>query len=372
MRFLWDLGGGKVEIKIGKRIISNRKFETPYIIAEAGVNHEGSMEKAKMMIEEVSRAGADAIKFQAYKAKTLASKYSPAYWDTRKEPTKSQYELFKKYDKFGKKEFEELADYAKSYKVDFIVTPFDINSVNFLEPLVPVYKVASADITNKPLLKYIASKGKPIFLSTGASTISEVWKAIEWIKEEGNNKIVPMHCVLNYPTEYEHATLGAIIKMKEIFSDYIVGYSDHTLPDHVNEVLVTAWLLGAQVIEKHYTWNKKLPGNDHYHSMDYSDLKGLIEKMKFILKLIGKIEKHYLSTEIVSRKYARRSLVAARKIIKGKKLEVDDITWKRPGTGIPPWMIDNVIGGIALDNINEDEILTFSKVRLRDIETDNS
>ncbi|RLF83559.1 acetylneuraminic acid synthetase [Thermococci archaeon] len=353
------------EIKLGKRVIKRDKFDLPYIIAEAGVNHEGSIEKAKQMIEEVAKAGGDAIKFQSYKAETLASKYSPAYWDTTKEPTKSQYELFKKYDKFWKNEFEELADYARAYRIDFISTPFDTESADFLEPLVPAYKIASADITNKPFLKYIARKEKPIILSTGASTISEIWKAIEWIKEEGNDQIILLHCVLNYPTKYEDANLGAIKKMRELFSDYIIGYSDHTLPEHVEEVLITAWLLGAQVIEKHYTWNKNLPGNDHYHAMDYSDLKRTIEKMKFVMKIIGKFEKHYLPSEEVSRKYARRSLVAKRDIPKGKIIEDEDITWKRPGTGIPPWMIDLVIGGIALEDIKEDEVLTFGKIRLK-------
>jgi len=352
------------KITIGKRTINRDMFDLPYIIAEAGVNHEGSIERAKQMIEEVAKAGGDAIKFQAYKAETLASKYSPAYWDTTKEPTESQYELFKKYDKFWKNEFEELADYARAYKVDFIATPFDTESADFLEPLVPAYKIASADITNKPFLKYIAKKGKPIILSTGASTISEIWKAIEWIKEEGNDQIVLLHCILNYPTKYEDANLGAIVKMREVFSDYIVGYSDHTLPDHVDEVLTTAWLLGAQVIEKHYTWNKDLPGNDHYHAMDYHDLKRIIDKMKFIKRITGNFEKHYLKSEEISRKYARRSLVAKRHIPKGKVIEEEDITWKRPGTGIPPWMIDLVIGSIALEDIKEDEVLTFRKIRL--------
>jgi len=352
------------EIKLGKRVIRRDKFDLPYIIAEAGVNHEGDIERAKQMIEEVAKAGADAIKFQAYKAETLASKYSPAYWDTTKEPTKSQYELFRKYDKFWKNEFEELADYAKYYKVDFLATPFDTESADFLEPLVPAYKIASADITNKPFLKYIVKKEKPIILSTGASTISEIWRAVEWIREEGNDQIILLHCVLNYPTKYENANLGAIKKMKELFSDYIIGYSDHTLPEHVDEVLITAWLLGAQVIEKHYTWNKSLPGNDHYHAMDYHDLKRVIEKMKFIRKIIGEFEKHYLPSEEISRKYARRSLVAKRYIPRGKVIEEEDITWKRPGTGIPPWMIDYVIGGIALEDIKEDEVLTFKKIKL--------
>ncbi len=353
------------EIKIGRRTINREKLEEPpYLIAEAGVNHEGDIERAKQMIEEVAKAGGDAIKFQAYKAETLASKYSPAYWDTTKERTKSQYELFKKYDKFWKKEFEELADYANSYKVDFIVTPFDLESADFLEPLMPAYKVASADITNKPLLQHIARKGKPLILSTGAATVSEIWQAVEWINETGNDQIVLLHCILNYPTQYENANLGAIAKMRQLYPDHVIGYSDHTFPDQLTDVLVTAWMLGAQVIEKHYTWNKTLPGNDHYHAMDFRDLQALMEKFKFVKKVIGNVSKHYLPSEVPSRKYARRSLVAARDIPESKIIEPNDVTWKRPGTGIPPSMLERVIGGRAIKNIQEDEILTFDKIIL--------
>lgn len=361
-----NIGGGKMNgIKIGKRFICKNKFESPYIIAEIGVNHECSLEQAKRMIEEVAKAGGNAVKFQAYKAEILASKFSPPYWDTTKETTKSQFELFKKYDKFWKKEFEELADYSRDCQVDFLTTPFNFESVDFLEPLVPAYKVASADITNKPLLKYIAKKEKPILLSTGASTISEIWSAIEWITEEGNDNIALLHCVLNYPTKYENANIGRIKYMKDHFVNYTVGYSDHTLSDKMEDVLIPAWFFGAQIIEKHYTWNKALPGNDHYHSMDYNDLNKLIKKMSFIQRIIGDCDNHCIEGENLARRYARRSLVASRRIPRGKSIEANDLTWKRPGTGIPPAMIDYVIGGIALDEINEDELLKFEKIKLK-------
>lgn len=337
-------------------------FKKPYIIAEVGVNHDGDLDKAKQMIEEISKAGGDAVKFQAYKAEKLTSKYSPAYWDTKKEKTKSQYELFKKHDKFWKSEFEELADYSESYNIDFLATPFDNESTDFLEPLMPFYKVASADITNKPLLEYIAKKRKPILLSTGASTISEIWRSIECIKKRGNLQIILLHCVLNYPTNYKNANLGMIKHMKKIFPEFIIGYSDHTLPEYMDDILITAWHLGAMVIEKHYTWNKQLSGNDHYHAMDYNDLKNFVEKIKFNNDILGKFEKNYLKSEINARKYARRSIVAKKFIPKGKIIEETDLTCKRPGTGISPWMIDHVIGGIALQNIKEDEILNFDVI----------
>jgi sialic acid synthase SpsE len=352
-------------LTIGNRTLRNETFDVPYFVAEAGVNHEGDIERAKQMIDEVAAAGADAIKFQAYKAETLASRHSPAYWNLAKEPAKSQFELFKKYDAFWKAEFEELADYANRRKVDFLTTPFDIESADFLEPLIPAYKISSADITNKPLVKHIARKRKPVLLSTGASTVYEIWRAIEWIEEEGNNQIALLHCILNYPTDYGDANLGMIEGMKKAFADYLIGYSDHTLSDRASDVLISAWLLGAKILEKHYTWNKKLTGNDHYHAIDQQDLRSLVDKIKFIRRLMGQTHKTCLKSEEIARNLARRSLVAKRYLPKGTIVSQDDVTWKRPGTGIPPFMLDEVIGATSCEEISEDEILTFDKLKLR-------
>jgi sialic acid synthase SpsE len=352
------------EIRIGNRTLRKNDLTQPYFVAEAGVNHEGDLEKAKQMIREVAKAGGDAIKFQAYKAETLASKNSPAYWDLTAESTKSQYELFKKWDSFWKSEFEELAAYAKKCNIDFTATPFDIESADFLEPIVPFYKVASADITNEPFLKHIAKKGKPILLSTGASEVSEILTAINWIQAEGNEKVALLHCVLSYPTKYENANLGMIRGMNETFKDFIIGYSDHTPANRATDILTTAWLLGAQIIEKHYTWNKSLSGNDHYHSMAYADLKKFIAQVRFIRTTIGKFNKECLRCEDVSRVFARRSIVARNFIPKGKLIAESDVTWKRPGTGIPPWMLEQVIGGKALEDILEDEAIVLEKIRL--------
>lgn len=353
------MGCGFLEkITIGRTTINKTEFDLPYLIAEAGVNHEGDMDVAKQMVEEVAKAGGNAIKFQAYKADTLASKCSPSYWDISKEATRSQYELFKKYDNFGKAEFEEIADYANTYKIDFLATPFDKDSADFLEDLVATYKLASADITNKPLLEYVAEKGKPIILSTGASTIFEIWRAIEWIEEKSNNQIVLLHCILNYPTKYENSNLGMIIDMKKLFP-YIIGYSDHTMPQYANKILITAWLLGSQVIEKHYTWDKNLEGNDHYHSIDFNDLSSLINEFKFTKNIIGSIKKRYLPEEADSRKFARRSLVAQQSITKGMTISENMLIPKRPGIGIPPYMVDMIIGRIAKRDIYKDEILSL-------------
>jgi N-acetylneuraminate synthase len=344
-------------IKLGSREITKESFQKPYIIAEAGVNHEGDLEKARLMIEQAARAGADAVKFQTYKAETLAAKSSPAYWDTSQEATRTQYELFKKYDSFWVQEFRELRQCAANNNIDFLSTPFDFDAADILEDLVPFYKIASADITNHPFIRHIALKGKPVVLSTGASTVEEIWEAVRVIEEVGNKEIVLLHCVLNYPTKLENANLGMIGDMNREFPEYIIGYSDHTLASFSKEVLCTAWLLGAGVIEKHFTFDKSLPGNDHYHAMDEDDLAAITSLFDFELTMMGKFKKEYLPEEEVSRQNARRSLVATRRIRKGEILQRQDVAIKRPGTGLAPKMLDRVVGAKALVDIEEDEIL---------------
>ncbi len=354
------------EITIGKTTLRKGKIDKPYLIAEAGVNHEGDIEKAYMMVEQASKAGADAIKFQTYKAHKLASKNSPAYWDRSKESSRNQYDLFKKYDVFGEKEYISLAKLADENNIDFLSTPFDEEAVDFLDQLVPAFKIASADITNFPLLKSVAGTKKPILLSTGASSLSEIYKAVETILDEGNDQIVLLHCILLYPTPYKHANLGMIKHMAQVFPETIIGYSDHTLPEYMDEVLLTSWMLGAQVIEKHFTHDKSLPGNDHYHAMDYSDIVRFREKLEFLLIIMGQFQKHWLNEESVARANARRSVVADRFIPEGKIIERKDLVLKRPGTGIPAELFDYIVGGKALRDIEEDEILALQDILLSD------
>ena len=244
------------KIKLGSRVIEENS--KPYLIAEIGVNHEGSIDTAKYLIDLAKEGGADAVKFQTYKAENLASKNSPAYWDLAKERTTSQYELFKKYDVFNKSEYIELHDYAKKVSIDFLSTPFDIQSVDFLNDMVPFFKIASADITNLPFLRKIASKQKPIILSTGAANKEEIAYAVNVLKENGVNSIAILHCILNYPTTNDNASLNMISDLKNYFPDLIIGYSDHTLPCKSMLTLTTSFLLGAVIIEKHFTHNKML------------------------------------------------------------------------------------------------------------------
>jgi N-acetylneuraminate synthase len=336
-------------------------IQPPYVIAEAGVNHEGKMELAIRLINEAKEGGADAIKFQTYKAHTIASKHSPSYWDTTKEPTKSQYELFQKYDKFWKKEFEELKKVCDRAGIEFLSTPFDVESALFLNDLMDVFKISSSDITNRPFIEFMAGFGKPIILSTGASYMDEVEEAKGWIEHFGN-KLALLHCVLNYPTEDRNANLGMIRDLKRKYPDTIIGYSDHTLPGDMR-ILETVVLLGAVILEKHFTFDKTLPGNDHYHAMDKEDLKAFRERMVRLMTLLGDFEKKPLSSEEPARANARRSLVAQRAIKKGSIIQPADLTWKRPAGGISPRSIQDVIGKKAEKDINEDDILTWELLR---------
>ena len=334
---------------------SQTKIIRPYIIAEAGVNHEGQMDLAKRLIDEAQEGGAHSIKFQTYKADTIASKDSPYYWDITKEPTRSQHELFKKYDKFWKPEFESLKKYCDKVGIEFLSTPFDVESAKFLNDLMPVFKISSSDITNKPFIEFMCSFNKPIILSTGASDLSEIKEAVNWIKVCGN-PLSLLHCVLNYPTDDINANLGMIAGLKKEFPQYMIGYSDHTLPKDMR-TLEVATLLGAVILEKHFTHDKTLQGNDHYHAMDKEDLKVFHRNLDRIFGLLGSFDIAALASEEPARKNARRSLVASRDIPKGKTIDRQDLTWKRPAHGVSPKDIDIVVGKNASRDIKEDDVI---------------
>ena len=340
---------------LNKGADKERSIVKPYIIAEIGVNHEGSMATAKRLVDEAKEGGAHAVKFQSYKAETLASKHSPAYWDTTKEPTESQFKLFKKHDSFWKDEMQELKNYCDKVSIEFMSTPFDVESAEFLNDMMNVFKISSSDITNKPFIEYICSFGKPIILSTGASDLEEVHDAVNWIKPF-NVPLALLHCVLNYPTHDENANLGMIKGLIKEFPDNIIGYSDHTLPNDM-KVCEMATLLGSVIIEKHFTHNKSLPGNDHYHAMDKEDLKKFNANLEIAFEILGNFKIEALADEEKSRLNARRSLVAAKDIPKGKIIEKSDLTFKRPAHGISPKYIDDVVGKEAKVDIMEDDII---------------
>ncbi|BAV91589.1 N-acetylneuraminate synthase family protein [Candidatus Desulfovibrio trichonymphae] len=330
----------------------------PCVIAEAGVNHEGSMSIAERLVAEAAEGGADAIKFQTYKAATLASRDSPAYWDTSREPTKSQYELFKKYDSFWKNEFEALKRCCDTAGIAFLSTPFDVESARFLNDLMEVFKISSSDITNKPFIRILCDFNKPILLSTGAADLHEIAEAVEWIEAKGN-RLALLHCVLNYPTADENAALGMISALKQHFPQHVIGYSDHTLPGDMH-ILESAVLMGARVLEKHFTHDKTLPGNDHYHAMDKADLKHFYARLEKTLVSIGEFTLRALPEEEPARRNARRSLVTACAIKAGRMLRPEDLTWKRPAHGISPRHYEEALAMRARRDLSEDTVLGWS------------
>ena len=334
------------------------KLYKPYIIAEVGVNHEGSMDLAKRLIDEAKEGGADAVKFQSYKAETLASKDSPSYWDTNEEPTTSQYELFKKHDSFWIDEMRELKNYCDKVDIEFMSTPFDIESVDFLDDMMDVYKISSSDLTNKPFIEYICQFNKPIILSTGASSLYEIQEAVSWIEKYGN-QLALLHCVLNYPTLDENANLGMILDLKAKFPDKIIGYSDHTLPKDM-KVCEMATMLGSVIIEKHFTHDKTLPGNDHYHAMDKEDLKIYLKNLERTFDILGSFKVEALEDEAPARNNARRSLVASCDIKTGQTIIKEDLTFKRPAHGVSPKFIDEIIGKTAINDIEEDTVIKWN------------
>ena len=335
------------------------------LIAEIGVNYYdiarekgiSPIEAAKLMITKAKESGIHAVKFQTYKADTLASKDSPYYWDLKEEPTPSQYKLFKKFDSFEEKDYKELADFCVSQNIEFLSTPFDTRSADYLEPLMNVYKISSSDLNNVNFIEYQAKKNKPIILSVGASFAEEIKHSVKIIRRYNNKPIILMHCVLEYPTPNNHANLLKILSLKKEFPNLTIGYSDHTKPENNYQVLKTAYTLGAKVIEKHFTLNKALKGNDHYHAMDPEDAKKIIQEISAIDQIMGNGDLICLESEKKARENARRSLVAAKHIQQGKIISEDDLTWKRPGTGISADNYHEIIGKKALVDIPEDTIL---------------
>lgn len=339
----------------------SREIRSPYVLAEAGVNHEGDLDLAKRLVNEAAEGGADGIKFQTYKAETLASRHSPAYWDLTSEPTTSQFELFKKYDSFGQAEFESLAEHCRSVGIDFLSTPFDAASATYLNPLMDAFKVSSSDITNKPFLQHVASFGKPIILSTGASRPKEIEEALEWLTPN-EIPVALLHCVLSYPTADKDAHLGMIADLRLRFPHNLVGYSDHTLPRDMKTIEIAA-LLGASLIEKHFTHDKSLPGNDHYHAMDKDDLKLFRSNWTRTQALLGTFEKRDLPQEQAARREARRSLVAARNLPAGHLISREDLVGKRPAHGISPKDVDDVIGRTLNQSLEQDQLLQHDCLR---------
>jgi len=338
-------------------------FLSPYIIAEIGVNHEGDLNTAKQMIRDVAKAGGHAAKFQTYKAKKIASvDHSPSYWDLSEESSTSQFKLFQKYDSFGPKEFKELYEECIKNKVDFLSTPFDLDAVDMLDEFVPLFKIASADVTNIPLLRKVASKKKPVIMSTGAASMFEVETAIQNLEAHGATDITLLHCVLNYPTPKKNAQMRLLKKLKKIYGDqYKIGYSDHVKPNEDGKMptLEVALLSGATVIEKHFTNDKSLPGNDHYHSMNATDLQNFMLKISEYRELWGESDTRVFEYEAAALKNARRRIVTAENINEGEILTEKNLIALRSNKGIDIKNWDDVIGKPATRNLKKDSPLLW-------------
>ncbi len=343
----------KKMIKIENRYISE-DYPT-FIIAEAGVNHNGSLELAKKLVDVAKEAGVDAVKFQTFKTEKVVSKFAPKaeYQIKNTGNNESQYEMIKKLE-LTEEEFIELYKYTKEKGLIFLSTPFDFESADFLEDLVPAYKISSTDLTNLPFLEYIAKKGKPIILSTGMATLGEIEEAVNTIKKY-NEDIILLHCITNYPADFEELNLRAIKTLKEAFK-LPVGYSDHSLGIYAPIAAVT---LGAIVIEKHFTIDKNLPGPDHKASLNPEELKEMVKAIRLTEKALGDGIKRPTFSEEKIKKVARKSLVANIDIPKGSIIKREMVTIKRPGIGIEPKYLDIVVGKMAKRDIKKDEVLKW-------------
>ena len=328
-----------------------------FIIAEAGVNHNGSVEIAKKLIDIAAEAGCDAVKFQTFSADKLVTKDSQMaeYQKANTKKDQSQYEMLKKLE-LSYADFLELKEYCEFKGIQFLSTPFDEDAVDSLEELeVEIYKISSGDITNKPFLKHVAKKHKPIILSTGMSTMEEIKEAVAWIYEEGNKDVTLLHCTSSYPTLFSEVNLKAIGTLKNRFNTR-VGYSDHTLGI---EVSIAAVAVGAEVIEKHFTLDNNMEGPDHKASLEPDELVKLVKSIRNIELAMGNGEKIPSPKEIKIMKVVRKSIVTKEAINKGTIISEDMLCYKRPGTGIEPKSIHLVINRVSVKDLPKDHVLSF-------------
>lgn len=322
------------------------------VIAEAGVNHNGSLELAKRLIDAAVFCGADIVKFQTAKLDSLVSKFAEMA-DYQKEnigKTKSQKEMLSEL-LLPFEDFVVLSDYCKEKNIEFLSTPFDIDSIHFLKDMVNVWKVPSGEITNYPYLKEIGITGKKVILSTGMCEMNEIEAAIDVLKDNGCPEIILLHCTTEYPAPIDEVNLNAMNSMKNAFGCE-VGYSDHT---EGIEVPIAAVALGATVIEKHFTLDKTMPGPDHKASASVEEFKKMVDCIRNIEAALGDGLKKPAKSEIKNKVAARKSIVAARDIKKGEIFTDDNLTTKRPGDGISPMRWNEVIGRCADKDFYEDE-----------------
>ena len=326
------------------------------IIAEAGVNHNGSIEMAKQLIDTAAIAGVDYVKFQTFKAEKLVTKEAKqAEYQQRNAADDSQYAMLKKLE-LSQAQHEELVSYCRQKGVRFLSTAFDLESIDYLHSVnLGLWKIPSGEITNYPYLKKIAQYGEPVIMSTGMCSMDDVEQAINVLLKNGLTKeqITLLHCNTEYPTPMPDVNLRAMLQMKEKFG-VRVGYSDHTKGI---EVPIAAVALGAEVIEKHFTLDRNLPGPDHKASLEPNELKAMVDAIRNIEQALGNGQKQVSKSEEKNMAIARKSIVAAKDIKKGELLTENNLTTKRPGTGISPMCWEEVIGTKAIRDFEEDELI---------------
>lgn len=327
------------------------------IIAEAGVNHNGDYEMAKQLALKAKEAGADYVKFQTGIPENVISRYADMaeYQKVNVGCAESQLDMVRKI-MLDRNAFAPLKQYCNEIGIKFISTPFDLVSIDVLRPLkMDFWKIPSGEITNFPYLKKIAQLGEPVVMSTGMSELGEIEKAIEILCYYGLTKehITLLHCNTEYPTPMQDVNLKAMLQLRDKFG-VKVGYSDHTKGI---EVPIAAVALEAEVIEKHFTLDRTLPGPDHKASLEPHELKAMVDAIRNIEQALGDGQKHVSASEAKNMAIARKSIIATRDIKQGELLTEDNLTTKRPGTGISPMLWEEVIGTRAIRDFAEDELI---------------
>lgn len=328
------------------------------IIAEAGVNHNGDIEKAKLLIEKAAEAGADFVKFQTFQSEKVVTKTAKRaeYQDANTGNSDSQYEMIKRLE-LSHEMHDKIIAHCKKNNIKFLSTGFDLESLDYLNGLgIPLFKIPSGEITNLPYLRKVASFGKPVVMSTGMADMKEVKEAVEVLVSEGIEKgsLTVVHCNTEYPTPMEDVNLRAMNSIGEELNVKI-GYSDHTLGV---EVPIAAVAMGATVIEKHFTLDRNLPGPDHIASLEPEELKEMVQSIRNIEQAIsGSGKKEPSLSETKNKAIVRKSIVAAKKIKEGDLFTESNLTVKRPGDGISPMQWDNLIGTRAKKDYLEDELI---------------
>ena len=337
-----------------------REDSKPYIIAEIGSNHNGDMNLARTMIDSAVKCGCNAVKFQSWTPKSLIAEEeynrNIKYNDNPRKHWGSLREMVEKYY-LRDEQHRELKEYCDNVGIDFCSTPFSAEEADLLAELeVPFYKIASMDINNHRLLKHVASKDKPVILSTGMATLGEIENAIETVTSSGNDKIVLLHCISIYPPEYPDIHLNNIPMLKQTFG-YPVGFSDHTIG---YSIPLAAVALGACLVEKHFTTDKNLEGWDHEISANSMEMEIIVRESANIKTAMGSHRRVVSSAEKEKKKKFRRSIVAARSMKKGHIIADDDLKFKRPGTGLAPDQSELLIGKRLLRDIREDELISWT------------